>query len=131
MPKLFSQTVDLSNDLPAHGNRLIDVWIGIALAGCGGLLILLAALGRRQRRWGVAVSLLGAIALGLVIYASTGSRLIIESASGVAGAVSAEAGIGMICAGLASMSAIGAGIVISSVGAASTSVSPVARPARR
>lgn len=107
MPKLDSATVQL------HHNRLIDGWEGVALIGCAALVVLGAGLGLWRRRWGWLDCAAGAAALGVVVYASTGSRLIVQAA-GIAGEapVRGVPGLGLVVAGLGALVAIGAGLVV-------------------
>ena len=106
-PKLHSTTVEL------HHNRLVDGWEGIALISSTFLVLVGAVLGMRRRGWGWLTCAAGAAALGVVIYASTGSRLI-----GQFGGIGGEAptrgvvGIGLLVAGLGALLAIGAGLLI-------------------
>jgi hypothetical protein len=108
MPKLYSQTIQLQH------NRPIDSWVGAALIACAVLILVGAVLGLRRRRWGWLDCAAGAAALGLMIYASSGSRLIVlKGVPGVQGDVHAVPGIGLLVAGLGALVAIGAGLLIS------------------
>jgi hypothetical protein len=107
MPKLHSETVWL------HDNRPIDGWEGVALAGCAALVLLGAALGLRRGRWGWLECVAGAGALGVVVYAGSGSRLIVQGpVRGIEGAISAAPGIGLLVAGFGALVAIGGGLMI-------------------
>jgi hypothetical protein len=107
MPMLRSDTIHLRD------HRVIDEWEGIALIGCAALVVVGAGLGLSRRRWGWLDCAAGAAAIGVVIYASTGSRLIVQGPGpGIEGAVSAVAGIGLLIAGLGGLVAIGAGLML-------------------
>jgi len=112
MPKLHCETIHL------HDNRLIDGWEGVALIGCAALIVLGTDLGLSRRRWAWLNCAAGAAALGVVIYASSGSRLIVQGpVSGIEGAVYAVPGVGLLVAGLGALVAIGAGLAIGLAGA--------------
>jgi len=72
-----------------------------------------AGLGLWRRGWGWLTCAAGAGTLAVVIYASTGSRLIVQLA-GIAGEAPTRGtvGIGLLVAGLGAMMAIGAGLLI-------------------
>jgi hypothetical protein len=107
LPRLHSPTNLI------QGNRLVDEWEGAACLICSALLILGSWWSTKDRRGGVVVLAVGVIALGLTIYASTGSRTIIEHAvPGVAGAVHGEVAIGLLFAGFAAVVGVLAGILI-------------------
>jgi hypothetical protein len=107
MPKLDCPTIQL------HHNRLIDSWEGVALIGCAALIVLGAGLGVWRKRWGWLDCAAGAAALGVVIYASTGSRVIVQE-PGIAGEapVRGVVGLGLAVAGLGALMAIGVGLTI-------------------
>ncbi|HET9154045.1 MAG TPA: hypothetical protein VFN85_08015 [Solirubrobacterales bacterium] len=94
-------------------NRLVDGWEGIALVSCALLLLLGAALGLWRRGWGWLACGAGIAALGVVIYASTGPRLIVQL-GGIGGEAPTRGvvGIGLLAAGLGALLAIGAGLMI-------------------
>lgn len=107
LPRLHSPTN------PIQGDRLVDEWEGAACLICSALLILGSWWSTRNMRGGLVVLAVGVIALGLTIYAGTGSRTIIEHAvPGVAGAVHGEVAIGLLFAGFAAVVGMLAGILI-------------------
>lgn len=107
MPEQHSETIALRE------NRLIEHWEGVALLGCGALLLTGVLLVLRHRRWAWLVCVAGAAALGLAIYAGSGSRLLLLPATpGVQGAVYAVPGLGLVVAGLAALMASVAGLAI-------------------
>lgn len=107
MPKLHSETIRLQH------NRLIDGWEGSALICCALLVLLGAGLGMRRRGWGWLTCAAGVATLAVVIYASTGSRLVVQLA-GIAGEapIRGTVGFGLLLAGLGAVMAIGAGLMI-------------------
>jgi hypothetical protein len=105
MPKFHAEALELND-------RLIDGWEGAALIACAALIALGGILGLRSRRWGWLAVGAGAFAFSLVIYASTGSRLIVEEGGGFRGWSYAEVGIGLLTAGLGALVAAGAGLAI-------------------
>jgi hypothetical protein len=106
MPKLHYETIQLRE------NRLIGGWEGIALTGCAALAVLGAALGLRWKRWGWLDCVAGAAALSVIVYASTGSRLIVQEGGALEGTIYGVPGIGLLTAGLGALVAIGAGLMI-------------------
>ena len=123
-PKLHCETIQLRD------NRLIDGWEGIVLIGCAALVVFGAGLGLSRRRCGWLDCAAGAAALGVVIYASTGSRLIVQEGP-LEGAIYAVPGIGLLVAGLGALVAIGGGLMIGlarDVGGDEAARWPLARP---
>jgi hypothetical protein len=108
LPKLYCDTIRLS-----HGNRMIDGWEGVAIIGCAAVVLASGALGLRWRGWGWLGCAAGVAVFGVVLYASTGARLIVQGpVSGVEGAVYAEQGTGLVVAALGALTAVGAGLVV-------------------
>jgi hypothetical protein len=120
MPKLYSQTIQLQH------NRPIEGWEGVALIVCAAMVLFGAVLGLRWKRWGWLVCGAGTAAFGLVIYASSGARLIVQEGP-LEGAVYAAPGIGLVTAGLGALVAIGGGLTI---GLARASQPSLGRPPR-